>query len=238
MSFSFWFNVCLAIASLLSTWLNHADLLSEIRLESDPRKRIRKKWGLRLLWFVTITSIVALPFTAWESISTDDKIDGLEKGINTTSSELAAAMLKLQDRTITDSQHSKFVVAMKAVTPRPTWVMCLGASGETRRLAARVRQMLNASGCNADSKIPEGILGSFSDGIIESSGVWLDVSEDSNVVAVVVVSQEDFSSKQVPSHASRLLDAFEAAKIPAAGQALGGIKTGVVLVAIPSKTGF
>src|SRR5262249_58565282 len=77
MSFAFWLNVALAVAGFVNAFLDHGQTLTDFREATTGRFRLFIK--LVLIWGMAVISIVALPFTAWESIATDRKIERLER---------------------------------------------------------------------------------------------------------------------------------------------------------------
>jgi hypothetical protein len=71
MSWSFWINVAIVLGSISGAFLDHGETFKAFRAARSGPTRYRKLAKLILLWGVPVLSLVALPFTAWDSFKSE-----------------------------------------------------------------------------------------------------------------------------------------------------------------------
>lgn len=160
MSFAFWLNVAIAVCGIWNAWLDHGQTLSEFR-NAMGDQRAKKGRKLLLLWGIPILSIAALPFTAWESISSERRTNNLSQSLESTSNRLVRTESNLfltqlgfdsmtkqsKARTITKEQRDTFISLAKNGPMCPLQVATVPrANSETSRYFDQIVEVLRSAG--------------------------------------------------------------------------------------------
>lgn len=143
MSWSFWFNVLVAVCALLGAKNDHGETLAAFKALPPGRKKRSKGIKLALLWGIPIISIASLPFTAWDSLSSDKRIKTLQQEVSDLRGE----------RTISPDKRKQFIALLQNSPKGPVRLGVRHPDSETQKYLGDIMSLLKEAGYEVPSAI-------------------------------------------------------------------------------------